>query len=156
MATVTQYTQVELLTLHGPEFRRVSTAPPRLPTEDEIPIIDLSTIDDGFEARKAIASQVKAAAENTGFFYIKNHGISEKLLNRALSQAQSFFTQPIEKKELVSNKKSQNAIGFHSVGSTQVNKAETRGGHSPLEGAYDQILSQCVPLRPQGNLYIAL
>lgn len=133
MATVTQYTQVELLTLHGPEFRRVSTAPPRLPTEDEIPIIDLSTIDDGFEARKAIASQVKAAAENTGFFYIKNHGISEELLGRALSQAQSFFSQPIEQKELVSNKKSHNAIGFHSVGSTQVNKSETRGGRPLLE-----------------------
>jgi isopenicillin N synthase-like dioxygenase len=134
MATVTQtqYTQVELLTLHGPEFRRVSTAPPRLPTEDEIPIIDLSTIDNGFEARRAIAAQVKAAAESTGFFYIKNHGISEELLDRALSKAQEFFGQTIEQKELVSNKKSKHADGFHGVGSTQVNKTETRGRAFPF------------------------
>ncbi|KAJ5167959.1 uncharacterized protein N7482_003553 [Penicillium canariense] len=126
MATMTQYTQVELLTLHGPEFRRVSTAPPRPPTEDEIPIIDLGTIDCGFQARKDIASQVKAAAENTGFFYIKNHGIPEELLQRALSKAQAFFAQTDEQKELVSNKKSTHADGFHGVGSTQVNKTETR------------------------------
>lgn len=125
--TQTQYTQVELLTLHGPEFRRVSTAPPRLPTEDQIPIIDLSIIDNGLEARKAIAAQVKTAAESTGFFYTKNHGISEELLDRALSTAQAFFGQTIEQKELVSNKKSKHADGFHGVGSTQVNKAETRG-----------------------------
>lgn len=130
MATTTEYTQVELLTLHGPEFRRVSTAPPRLPTEDEIPIIDLSSIDDGVEARKAIASHVRSAAENTGFFYIKNHGISEELISRAHAVAQTFFGQTDEQKELVSHEKSGLADGYHGVGSTQINKTETRGLHS--------------------------
>lgn len=122
-----EYTHVELLTLHGPEFRRVSTASPRLPTEDEIPIVDLATIDDGKEARKIIAAQVRAAAENTGFFYIKNHGISGDLIERALATAQAFFAQADEQKDLVSSKKSKNAVGFHSVGSTQINQSETPG-----------------------------
>lgn len=127
MTTSTQYTHVELLTLHGPVFRRVSTAPPRLPTENEIPIIDLSTIDDGLEARKAVATQVRAAAENTGFFYIKNHGIPEELIQRALAVAQTFFNQTDEQKQLVSHEKSGYADGYHGVGSTQINKTETRG-----------------------------
>lgn len=129
MATQLQYTQVELLTLGGPEFRRVSTAPPRQPTEDEIPIIDLSSIDQSLEARKAIASKVRAAAENTGFFYIKNHGISEELLQDALSQAKTFFAQPIEKKESASSKRLNNPDGWQGLGSSQINKTETRGNH---------------------------
>ena len=35
------YTTIELLTPAGPEFRRVSTAPPRPATRNEIPVIDL-------------------------------------------------------------------------------------------------------------------
>ncbi|KAJ5916539.1 hypothetical protein N7504_000554 [Penicillium tannophilum] len=121
-----KYTQVELLTLSGPEFRRVSTAPPRLPTEDEIPVIDLGAIDGDLEARKNIAAQVKAAAENTGFFYIKNHGISEALIEKALENAKTFFNQTDEQKDLVSHKKFKHFNGYHGVGSTQVNKKETK------------------------------
>jgi isopenicillin N synthase-like dioxygenase len=115
-----QYTQVELLTLHGPVFRRVSTAPPRLATDDEIPIIDLSMIDGDFEARKNIASKFKAAAENIGFFYIKNHGISEELIEKALTSAQAFFVQTDEQKHLVHD-------GYRAIGTTQINKKETKG-----------------------------
>ncbi|KAK9849278.1 hypothetical protein MYU51_014503 [Penicillium brevicompactum] len=121
----TEYTQVELLTLNGPEFRRVSTAPPRPPTENEIPVIDLSSIDGTFEDRKSIAAQIKAAAENTGFFYIENHGIPEEVIQSALSQAQAFFNQPSEMKELASSKKSKLSDGWHGLGTTQINKSET-------------------------------
>ncbi|KAJ5420759.1 hypothetical protein N7465_003278 [Penicillium sp. CMV-2018d] len=126
MTTLLKYTQVELLTLSGPEFRRVSTAPPRPPTEDEIPIIDLASIDKDLEARKSLASKVRAAAESTGFFYIKNHGISEELIQNALSQAKAFFDQPIEKKQLASSNIQKNTDGWHGLGTTQVNKTETR------------------------------
>ncbi|CAI7647803.1 unnamed protein product [Penicillium bialowiezense] len=120
-----EYTQVELLTLNGPEFRRVSTAPPRPPTENEIPVIDLASIDGTLEERKSIAAKIKAAAENTGFFYIKNHGIPEDLIQSALSQAQAFFDQPSEMKELASSKKSNLTEGWHGLGTTQINKSET-------------------------------
>lgn len=129
MTTLLEYTQIELLTLTGPEFRRVSTAPPRPPTEDEIPIIDLASIDKDLEARKTLASKVRAAAESTGFFYIKNHGISEELIQNALSQAKAFFAQPIEKKQLASRKIRTNADGWHGLGTTQINRTETRGKH---------------------------
>jgi hypothetical protein len=80
-------TQLELMTAYGPTFRTVSTAIPRDSIEGEIPIIDISTIWDGPEARQALAAQFKSAAENIGFFYIKNHGINEQIIKKAEDQA---------------------------------------------------------------------
>ncbi|KAL5341974.1 2OG-Fe(II) oxygenase superfamily protein [Aspergillus crustosus] len=121
-----EYTQLELRTLNGPEYRRVSTAPPRIPTDDEIPVIDLSPINGSLEDRQQIATKIRAAAENTGFFYIKNHGIPEDLIERALNTAKDFFNQPIEGKEKVSHKRSEHNDGYHGVGTTQINNRESR------------------------------
>jgi isopenicillin N synthase-like dioxygenase len=126
-ATEEGYTYVELRTLNGPEYRRVSTQPPRLPTENEIPIIDLSPIDGDLQSRKELASQIRKAAQSTGFFYVKNHGLPEDLIGDALSQIKRFFAQSDEEKEKVSYHKSEVAEGYHGVGSTQVNLKETKG-----------------------------
>ncbi|KAE8153270.1 2OG-Fe(II) oxygenase superfamily protein [Aspergillus avenaceus] len=126
MATQTEYTHVELLTLKGPEYRRVSTAPPRPPTNDEIPVIDLSPIDGDQQARGELATKVRAAAENTGFFYIKNHGISEELIGDALSQAKAFFNQSVDEKKKVDRKKFKHFAGYHGLGSTQINRTESQ------------------------------
>lgn len=76
----------------------VSTATPRLPTDDEIPVIDLTPIDDTLKERKTLASSIEAASENTGFFYIRNHGIPEELIQNSLSQVKTFFNQPLSQK----------------------------------------------------------
>lgn len=124
---IPEYTHVELLTLNGPEYRRVSTAPPRLPSDDEIPVIDLVGIDGDLDARTVLAGKIRAAAQNTGFFYIKNHGMSEEMIAGALTQAKAFFHQPQEEKEKVSNFKLMHMDGYHAIGTTQVNKSETKG-----------------------------
>lgn len=73
---------------HGTVYREISSAPPRAATAEEIPIIDLSKISSpNLEDRKAIALKIKAAAENTGFFYIKNHGIEEGAIETAKASA---------------------------------------------------------------------
>lgn len=126
MATQT-YTQIELLSANGTVLRRVSTAPPRLPTNDEIPIIDLAPIDGTLDERKALTSRIKAASENTGFFYIRNHRIPEELIQTSLSQAKTFFDQPLSEKMKIDSSASNVSSGYHGVGSTQVNRTETRG-----------------------------
>ncbi|KAF7626818.1 hypothetical protein F9C07_2236989 [Aspergillus flavus] len=120
MATQT-YTQIELLSANGTVLRRVSTAPPRLPTNDEIPIIDLAPIDGTLDERKALTSRIKAASENTGFFYIRNHRIPEELIQTSLSQAKTFFDQPLSEKMKIDSSASNVSSGYHGVGSTQVN-----------------------------------
>ena len=81
----------KILTLdssHGTVYREVSSAPPRAATAEEIPIIDLSLISsESLDDRKSIALKIKTAAENTGFFYIHNHGIEEKVIEGAKSSA---------------------------------------------------------------------
>ncbi|RAH68439.1 isopenicillin N synthase family dioxygenase [Aspergillus aculeatinus CBS 121060] len=145
MTTECEYTHVELLTLNGPEYRRVSTAPPRLPTKDEIPVIDLNPIDGDAQERQQLAAKVRAAAENTGFFYIKNHGIPEELIQEALAQAQAFFQQSEEDKLKVASAKMKLMGGFHGVRSTQINKTESRDRKETFSLRYN-------PLRdPQAN-----
>lgn len=121
------YTTIELLTPDGPEFRRVSTAPARPPRDDEIPIIDLRDIDGDLDARIHIAEHVRKAAENTGFFYVQNYGIDSSVVADALSQAKAFFVQPLEKKELLVPERIGPGVGYRGVGSSQINRTESRG-----------------------------
>ncbi|PYH47105.1 isopenicillin N synthase family dioxygenase [Aspergillus saccharolyticus JOP 1030-1] len=156
MTTDVQYTHVELLTLNGPEYRRVSTAPPRLPTEDEIPIIDLSPIDNDLQERKQIAARVRAAAENTGFFYVKNHGIPEDLIQAAFAQAQAFFNQSEAEKQKIASSKMKQMDGFHGVGSTQINKTETKDRKETFSLRYNphrdpQVHPATLPAEDQDN-----
>ncbi len=123
------YTTIELLTPNGPEFRRVSTAPARPPRADEIPLIDLTNINDNIEARKKIAQEVRQAAENTGFFYIHNHGIDESLIQAALDETKAFFAQPLDMKEKLSRENTGPGMGYRAVNSTQINRTESRGAH---------------------------
>lgn len=110
MATTTEvqqpeFTSLELRTAYGPVYRNVSTKPPREARADEIPLIDLSPIFGDFEARKVLAQKIKHAAENTGFFYVQNHGIPKTAVDGALKASKTFFAQPEDKKMLVSKHK---------------------------------------------------
>jgi len=124
---MSSFTTLELLTPTGPVIRRVRAAPPRKPTADEMPIIDLSTIDQNKDARKSLAAEVKAAAQNTGFFYVRNHGIPEELIQSALNEVKGFFNQSQADKDRVGFERAGKSCGYHCVGSTQVNNTETRG-----------------------------
>lgn len=121
------YTTLELATAEGPQYRQVATTPPRKPTAEEIPIIDLSNLDGNYESRAAIAAKVKAAAENTGFFYVKNHGIPERIISGAMDRVKAFFDQSLNEKEEVLFSKCGRAGGYHGLGSTQINRTETAG-----------------------------
>jgi hypothetical protein len=127
MSATQTYTTVELNTGTGPVYRKVSTAPPRKPTADEIPIIDLSEIDGSLENRVAIAAKIRKAAENTGFFYVSNHGIEEELIQRSLEKFKTFMAQPLDQKKRASSDKSGMGIGYKGLKSTQINRSEMSG-----------------------------
>lgn len=44
------------------------------------------------------AQVVGRAARSSGFFYVKNHGVSEELLARQFSSSEAFFDLPTEQK----------------------------------------------------------
>ncbi|KAH7173290.1 uncharacterized protein B0J16DRAFT_349838 [Fusarium flagelliforme] len=136
-APTAEFTTVQLLTPDGPVSRRVRCGKPRTPTLDEMPIIDLSTLDGDATARKALAIKIKAAAENTGFFYVSHHGIPQDLIEEALEQIKDFFNQPQEDKDRVAFTKAGKFCGYHGVGSTQINNNETKDNKETFSMRYD-------------------
>ncbi len=86
-----QTMQLKLRSAYGPVYRNVSVKPPRECTLEEIRIIDLLNIDKDYESRKIIAKEVGKACENSGFFYVKNHGISKESISRAKQAASKSF-----------------------------------------------------------------
>ena len=133
---MSEYITLELFTPAGPQYRRVSTAPPRAPTADEIPIIDISSLDGDYEARKALAAKIKTVSEGTGFFYIKNHGIPEDLMQKALGKAKIFLDQPAEEKEKVLFSQFKHGAGYRGAKSTHVSKAELPGRSTILRAIH--------------------
>ena len=68
-------------------------------TEDAAPIIDLAAFENGSSERKAqIAGQVDSACVNTGFLAIRNHGVSQQVIDDMWQTMQQFFDLPLEVK----------------------------------------------------------
>ncbi len=130
MATTTKtttpsITKLELRTAYGPVYRDVLNTAPREAKLSEIPLIDISGIYGDLAARKQLAEHIKHAAENTGFFYIKNHGIDQSIIQKAQDSAKQFFAQPDSKKEIVSKIKSKYFNGWSAKRTAHASPSES-------------------------------
>lgn len=121
------FTKLELRTSVGSEYRLVSNSAPRDCNADEIPLIDFAELYGDENARKKLAGQIRKAAENTGFLYAANHGIDQTVIDRAYKQAQAFFYQTLEQKQLVAKQKSKHFNGFFAKRSGHTNPNESLG-----------------------------
>ncbi|TVY64183.1 1-aminocyclopropane-1-carboxylate oxidase [Lachnellula suecica] len=125
MATTATTSKLELRTAYGPVFRDVLDTSPRDCTASEIPIIDISPIySSHLSDRKALASTLRAAAVNTGFFYIKNHGIEEEIIANAKKQLLTFFKQDEEAKMKISSAQSKYFNGYKGPRLTNISPSE--------------------------------
>lgn len=120
-------TKLELRTALGPVYRDVLPNPPRDCTADEVPVIDLASMfSDELSDRKQVAAKIRSAATNNGFFYIKNHGISDGTIAQCKRQVINFMRQPLEKKELVcSRTHSKYYNGYLGNRKAQISRTET-------------------------------
>ena len=84
-----------------------------------IPVIDLAPLHSGDAAALAtVAAQVRHAFIQSGFCYIKNHGIDEALIFDAVQAARRFFQRPLDEKLRSAPKES--VRGFNAIGRTQM------------------------------------
>ncbi|KAK6080226.1 2OG-Fe(II)oxygenase superfamily protein [Seiridium cupressi] len=119
-------TKLELRTALGPVYRDVLVTPPRNCTPDEIPIIDLKhLLSDDVKKRKGVAMEIRSAAVKTGFFYIKNHGISQETITKAKNQGLNFMRQPREKRDTISSKHSKYYNGYSGELTTNISPSES-------------------------------
>ena len=68
----------------------------------ELPVLDVGDFLSGSDADlESLAEQLRSAAEEFGFFFIKNHGISEKLIKNVFSENKRFHSQSMEVKNTI-------------------------------------------------------
>jgi len=89
---------------------------PAKPAES-IPVIDLApSFSEDFDARKAVAWEIHKTARDTGFFYIKNHGVAQSLMDQQLDLAREFFSLPLEEKLKTDARNSPCTRGYETPG----------------------------------------
>ena len=72
-----------------------------------LPVVDVSDLtSSNLDARRAVGARLHGACLDKGFFYIKNHGVEESLVNNVFSEAAAFFALPTQQKELVDKARS--------------------------------------------------
>src|SRR4051794_6755134 len=76
-------------------------------------VIDLSGLRDKDPAAiERIAKEIGRACRDIGFFYVRNHGIPQELMNEVFAASKSFFAQPEPAKAAVSIAKSKHNRGY--------------------------------------------
>jgi isopenicillin N synthase-like dioxygenase len=68
-----------------------------------LPIIDIAPLLAGHDdrARASVANAIEAACRDSGFFYIRGHGVSDELLTRLDAASRRFFALPIDAKQAI-------------------------------------------------------
>lgn len=80
---------------------------------DAIPVIDFAAMQgDDRAAQQAVADQLGQACMQVGFFYVKNHGVPQAIIDRAFTEAQRLFALPIEQKMQIHIAKSAHHRGY--------------------------------------------
>jgi isopenicillin N synthase-like dioxygenase len=86
---------------------------------EKIPIIDISSLVDVHDKPKSVRKTVKEignACKNVGFFYVKNHQISQNHIDAVIPAMQEFFNLPIEEKMKIHIGKSDIFRGYTPLG----------------------------------------
>jgi isopenicillin N synthase-like dioxygenase len=66
---------------------------PRLASPDEVPVLDLTPLNEGGDLRP-LAARLRKACRDTAFFYIVNHGVPDAVMNAAIEASRRFFEAP--------------------------------------------------------------
>jgi len=82
---------------------------------DQVPVIDLSPLlkDSGSIKSRRVITEIAESCKHWGFFQVVNHGIDNKLIEKARMQMRGFFALPSDKKTAVMRTR-ENPWGFYN------------------------------------------
>ena len=84
---------------------------------ETLPVIDVSGLSSSNSRdRAAVGDALRLACLDKGFFYIKNHGIPQHLIDRLFAQAACFFDLPQDAKDKLHKKNSRANRGYEPIG----------------------------------------
>jgi isopenicillin N synthase-like dioxygenase len=90
------------------EAARVSAA--------SLPVIDISGLTGANAAdRQKVGAALRAACVDKGFFYVRNHDVSESLVDDVFKEAAAFFAMPAEQKAEVDKARSKANRGYEPL-----------------------------------------
>lgn len=81
-----------------------------------IPVVDLTSWASGGAGRQSFVRTVGEALKDTGFFAVRNHGVSDDLMKRAYDVARAFFHLPAEIKAKYHAPEKKGQRGFTGFG----------------------------------------
>ncbi|WP_150951826.1 isopenicillin N synthase family dioxygenase [Microbacterium testaceum] len=81
-----------------------------------LPVLDLSLLDQGPDAASRFRDELRAATHDVGFFYLTGTGVSAELEARLLQAAKDFFALPEADKLSIENVTSPHFRGYTRVG----------------------------------------
>ncbi|KAJ1327572.1 gibberellin-44 dioxygenase [Microdochium nivale] len=123
---------------NGPVYRTVLNSPLRDARSSEIPVIDVSGIfSASHEDRRRVALDVRSAATNIGFFYIRNHGVEPAVTQAAYGAALDFFRQPLDVKARADAKQSSFFNGYKPPQTQRLNPTESVDVRESFSWQYD-------------------
>jgi len=87
------------------------------PAVATIPIIDVALLwSDDVQDRMIVAQELRAVATDVGFFFIKNHGIPQAMIESQLGWCRQFFALPPVEKERIHLRQSSCMRGYEGLG----------------------------------------
>ncbi|ESW80607.1 2OG-Fe(II) oxygenase [Mesorhizobium sp. LSJC269B00] len=76
---------------------------------DKIPLVDIAPLLDGSN-KQMVAKEIRWALSNTGFMYVKNHGIAQDFVDSVFDVSRRFFDLPMSQKMTLHISKSDVAL----------------------------------------------
>ena len=85
-----------------------------------IPVLDLAPLRAGKPgALEQLGAELRHAFTEVGFYFVRNHGISQELLDTTFAEAERFHAQPLDAKLAMK-------INEHNIGYMPMRGATTR------------------------------
>src|SRR5258705_10246002 len=96
---------------------------------EEIPTIDMGPVRAGDPgADRRMAAELRHVTETVGFFYLKNHGVPQSLIERMFVESKRFFALHLEEKRKIP--RIDNA-GYVELRETKAHSNNSRLGKNP-------------------------
>lgn len=131
-------TELHLMSGNGLVTRTILRTPLRDASPEEIPVIDVGPMfSSSLTDRQLVASQIRDAAMNNGFFYITNHGVPSTVTDNAYASCLDFFRQPVELKMKADQKQSKFLNGYRPLKNQRINPSESIDVRETFSWVYD-------------------
>ena len=97
---------------------------------EEVPVVDFGPFLAGdLQERRRVAEEIGRACRDIGFFYLKNHGIPEAMVEASFAEAKRFFDQPVVRKQEIAIENSACHRGYFAVGGENLDpRKQTEAG----------------------------